>query len=243
MFNHWDLLLIVVVSAQALFVAYVYHPEWKAFIIILPIPFGILIMSVGQPVGISNVLGFLLLYLFAYAVRLLHCRLHLHITAAILLSTLLYIGVARMLLYVLPDSEGAFWLAVVSVLGFAAARAPRAARAAEPGHVTSLPLYVKLPLIFGLVFILVLLKTHLQGFATTFPLVGLLGAYEARRSLYTLTRRLPQAMVVFMALVAVSHLTHPFLGLGLSLAAGWVAAAAVLYPLFHRVRRVAHPRG
>lgn len=225
----WDVLLIVVVAVQVLVLAYVFAPRRKAIIVALPIPFPFAVMAVGLPVDASNVLGVMLLYVFAQSVRMLHYTVRLPIVAAIVAATIVYSASSTLLLRVVPATPISFWgtstVAFVFALGTVYFRTPRD----EPGHVSPLPLYVKTPLIIAIVASLVLSKEYLQGFMTTFPMVALLGSYEARKSLCTFADQIPYLILIMLPLMVASHLTWSVVGLGWSLVLGWGLAAIVVY--------------
>ena len=82
----WDVALALAVTVQATVLVYKYHRRWKAFILMLPIPFTIATMAVGRPVDATHVLGLVLLLLFMHAVRVLHYNLRLLILPSVLLA-------------------------------------------------------------------------------------------------------------------------------------------------------------
>jgi len=59
----------------------------------------------------------------------------------------------------------------------------------ENPYRTDLPVYIKLPIIIGVVSILIVLKKYLQGFMTVFPMVGVIAAYEGRFMLASIAGR------------------------------------------------------
>jgi hypothetical protein len=78
------------------------------------------------------------------------------------------------------------------------------------------------------VVLLVLARNSLHGFATVFPMVGVIAVYESRYSLWTIGRQIPVIMVTLASLMAVAYLTQNLWGLPLALVAGW----SVFLPLF-----------
>jgi hypothetical protein len=229
--NAWDITLIVIVSLQATILAYVYHPKWKAFMLSLPLPFTVAALAVGKPVDATNVAGLTLLLLFTHAVRLLHYHLRWPIIVSILASALGYCVIGSLLAPVIPSDETFFWVCNLATLALAAWLLKIMPARHEPGHRTPLPLWLKIPLIAAVILCIVLTKKSLQGFMTIFPMVGVIGAYEARHSLWTISRQIAVVMLTMVPLMAVSHLTEPRLGLELSLLVAWVAFLAVLAPL------------
>lgn len=217
-------------------IAYVRSPEWKAFVLSLPIPFTVAVMAVGKPVDASNVLGLVFLYLYMWSVRVLCYKLRFPILLAIMIAACLYCGVSALALPLVPTTDRSFWVSAAGVFVLAAAAAYGQSSRIEQGHRSPLPLWVKLPIIVAVVCFLVLAKHWLQGFITTFPMVALVGVYEARKSLHTMTYHIPFIVIMILSLMTVSKLTHEAVGLGLSLCFGWAVLVAEAVFLFQRTR-------
>lgn len=232
----WDVVLAIVVCLQATVLAYMHHPKWKAFLITLPIPFTLVILSLSQssfsePVSITNITGTIVLLAFTNAVRLLAPRIA--IIPAILVSAAGYCLIGAWLMPVLPRGEMFFWLAcggsLLTALVVIRLQPPRE----EPGHRTSLPVWIKAPLILCVVAFLVVIKKYLGGFMSMFPMVGVIAAYEARYSLWTMSRQIPVLMfttVPMMMMIRMAHL-HWRLPLVGALALGWGVFLLLLFPL------------
>jgi hypothetical protein len=229
--NHWDIVLIIVVSAQATLLAYLHHPRWKAFLLNLPLPFTIATLSVGQPIDITNMTGFILLLVYAHCVRILNWRLKIKIIPAIVISALLYCVLGTWLAVILPRTEKAFWLMSAVVLTAAVSFHLALPHHEEPGHRSSLPVAVKLVVVMGIIAGLVMIKQSLQGFMTMFPMVSLVAFYEARHSLWTMCRQIPVIILTMLPMVLVIRLTQPWLGYAWALIPGWIVFLAVLIPL------------
>jgi len=219
----WDLVLVLVVSVQSTVLAYVHAPRWKALLLSLPFPFTTIAMSLGRPVDATNVVALTVLLVYMQSVRFMHQRLRVPIVPAIAPSVLLYCAIGWALAGLVPTTGVAFWVAILLTLVFAAVIHARMPHRVEPGHRTSLPVWRKLPLMVGVIAFLMVVKSALGGFATLFPLLGVTGAYEARHSLFTFARQMPLIMLTLALLMVVSRLAHPVLGLGPSLALGWLA--------------------
>jgi hypothetical protein len=235
--SFWDLLLLVAVSTMVLVVAYLSHPRWKAFVLMLPVPFTFSTLALGARVDATNAAGLILLLLFTHLVRILHYRLRLPIVAAILLADGAYVAVATLSASWIPEGDVPFLIAcgVNVVLATVALRLtpPRN----EPAHRTPLPVRIKVPLTMGLVSLLIVGKSALQGFMTTFPMVGTFASYEARHSLWTNCRQIPILMVLLTpTMIAVRYLT-PHVGMPLAFVGGWVVFLAGALPLGLAVRR------
>ncbi len=223
----WDVLLVLLVSTQATILAYLKPPKWKAFVFSLPIPFTFSTLAVGRPVGASNVLGLVVLFCYAQGVRLLYQRAHVPIVLAILLAALGYCAAGALMAPIVPGTDLAFWLAVAGVFALGAALYLALPRRNEPEYRSPLPVWVKLPIIAAVILILVTIKNTLQGFMTLFPFVGVIAAYEARHSLWTIGRQIPAMMMLLTPLMVVSHVAQPRVGLGPSLALGWLVFLAL----------------
>jgi hypothetical protein len=231
----WDLVLILVVSLQTTALAYLHSPRLKAFALTLPFPFTTIALAVGRPMDATNVAALVILFGYTQSVRLLHYRLRVPIVPAILLAVAGYALAGWVLARVVPHSETAFWVAtpLVLLLGLVLQRGMPIRL--EPGYRTTLPLYIKLPVIMAVVCLLILIKGALAGFSTLFPMVGVVGAYETRFCLWTFGRQVPVLMVTLIPLIVVSHLTHDTLGLGLSLAVGWAVFLVALWIVTRRM--------
>ena len=219
--NPWDVLLVIVISVQATILAYLQQPRWKAFMLSLPVPFTLMVLAAGRPIDVTNVLGLFLLLLFTHGVRWLHYGLRLPIIPAIFLSALGYCVLGSLAVPLLPRTDAAFWLAwgFVNLLGaYLILRLPERT---EPEYRTQLPVWIKLPVIAMVVIFLILLRNTLQGFATVFPMVGVIAAYESRYCLWTIGRQIPVIMVSMGMMMAVAYLTQQQWGLPLALLAGW----------------------
>jgi len=232
----WDISLVIVVSLQATLLAYLARPQWKAIILSLPVPFTVAAMALGQRANITHVLGLVLLVSFTHGVRLLHSRLRLPILLAIVLAAAGYCVTAGLLVPWLPQSEAAFWLACLAVWTLAVGLFRALPERQEPDYRSALPVWLKLPIIAAVVLGLVILKGWLQGFMALFPMVGVVAAYEARYSLWTMGRQIPVLMMAMVPLIVTSHLLQPAVGLGLSLAAGWLVFLAVFLPVAWHMR-------
>lgn len=230
-FSPWDLALIGAVAVHATALAYMHDPRWKAFLLTLPIPFTMATLAVGAPVDATNVLALVLLFGYTLAVYQLHAVWHWPILLTIPLAALSYCAVASLLAPITPRGDAAFWAAAALVFGLGVGLYFRMPSRVEPGHRGPLPLYLKLPLIALVIAGLVLIKRHLQGFMTMFPMVGVIASYEGRHCLWTLSRQIPVVMLTSLPLMATVRLLTPHLGLGGALAGGWVVFLAILIPI------------
>jgi len=230
-FGPWDIILVAGVSIHATVMAYLYHPKWKTLIYSLPVPFTLASLSLGADIGVMNMTGLFLLLLYVHSVRVLHKKLHVPIVLSIAVSVLVYCGLALALVRILPNTEVAFWVAAWVTWAVAWTLFFTLPHREEPGHRTPLPVWVKLPIIVCVIVWLLAAKSTLQGFMTMFPMVGVVGAYETRHSLWALTRQVPTIMVCVVPMMVVCRLMQHTIGLGLALLLGWVALLALLIPL------------
>lgn len=232
----WDVLLLVAVTALVTAIAYLRHPLWKAFMLSFPLPFTIAVLAVGKPIGASNVAALGLLLLYTYSVYLLRNRLNLPVLPAILLSAGGYCLLGYWLKGLIPDTEQAFWLAVALIAALAAWLRFAMPVRSEPSYRATLPLVLKIPVVMAVVTLLILMKSSLGGFMTLFPMVGVLASYESRFSLWANVRQLPVIMITLLPLMVTSRLLYETLGLGASLAIGWIPFFLCLIPFFADTR-------
>lgn len=227
----WDVILVSVVSLQATVLAYLYHPKWKALVLSLPFPFTLAALSVGRAIDVTNVLGVILLLAYIHSVRLLYHRLRLPLILAIVLSASGYCVIGGLAVKIVPKTDAAFWSATAVTLIVALVFYTALPHRNEPGYRSPLPVWVKLPVIVGVILFLVMVKNTLQGFMTLFPMVGVVAAYEARHSLWTIARQITILMLTLTPMIVVIRLTQSSLGLERALIPGWVVFLAVLIPL------------
>lgn len=237
----WDIMLFVAVSVQAVMVAYLYDPRWKALLYTLPIPFTISSMSIGQRIGASNALGLIFLMIFSHLVRLLYYRLRVPIVLSIIISAALYCVLSLATAKILPQSESAFWLCVLGVAAMAFLYRAVVRADEDQGQKSTLAVWLKVPAICVVVAILIVLKHRMGGFMTAFPMVGVIVAYETRKSLGTICRQMPVLMLTILVLTIVSHVTSPHIGLGPSIALAWPCFGLSLY-LGNRFLINPHPK-
>jgi hypothetical protein len=230
-FTAYDIVLIVAVSIHATVLAYLSQPRWKAFLLTLPIPFTLASLSLGVRVSTSNLSGLVLLLGYTYGVYYLHARRRVPIVACIALCAVGYCVVGALVAPWLPNSEAAFWGLASAILVLAVLLYRVMPHLPEPSHRSPLPVYLKLPLIAAVIFVLVVIKKYLQGFMTLFPMIGVVASYEGRHCLWTLTRQVPVIMMTLLPLMATVRVLYPLTGIGPALGGGWLAFLLVLTPL------------
>lgn len=224
----WDAVLVLVVTAQITAVAYLSDSRWKGLALTLPLPFSTLVLALNLPIDASNVLALATLFAYVLCIRFLYVHLQVPIVPAIVLSVILYATLGSLLAQQVPSTDAAFWIATggMFVLGVVLRRT--LPQPSGPPYRTPLPLWQKLPIIFLVVGILVLLKNSLQGFASLFPLVSTVGAYEVRRDLWILVRTVPTLMCALIPLMVVVRTVQEHIGLAGGLALGWCVFLPIL---------------
>lgn len=230
-FGFWDLLLIVVVSVQATVLAYLHHPRWKALALTLPFPFTVATLAVDQPLDATNVLGLILLAVFTNGVRVLHQNFRMPIVPAIGIAALGYCLIGWMVVGIVPRNDAVFWGSCIVTFAIAVILLKITPHRDEPGHRSLLRVWIKLPIIMAVVCGLILIKQGLRGFTTVFPMVGVVAAYEARHSLWTMSRQIPMATLAMVPMMIACRLAQDPLGLPAALALGWIAFGGTLLPL------------
>ncbi|MBI2302057.1 MAG: hypothetical protein HYU66_24400 [Armatimonadetes bacterium] len=227
-FGSWDLALLLVVSAQATAVAWVRRPRLKALVITFPFPFSLAFLALGHRIDATNVLGMLLLLFFFHAVRWLHLALRVPIVAAIAASALGYCLIGTLVAEVTPPTEAAFWVAWATIMPFGVAGLLLHPHRDEPCYRSPLPLYVKVPVILAVVAVLIVIKQSLRGFMTMFPMVSVVAVYEARHSLWTMSRQVPVIILCLGPMMLAIHLAQSRLADVPALLVGWAVFAVVL---------------
>jgi len=226
----WDILLVIAVTGQATLLAYTYSSKWKAVIYSFPIPFTFATLALGQSVNSTNVLGLVLLLGYTYAVYVLHHRLKVPIVITILLSAAGYCFGAMQAASILPKTESGFWISIGVTYALALILYFAMPFRQEPGHRSTLALWMKIPIIALVIIILVVLKNRMQGFMTVFPMVGVIASYESRYCLWTICRAIPVFMLAAVPMMGGIHVLTPRIGLIPALAIGWAVFLVIIFP-------------
>jgi len=181
------------------------------------------------------IISLILLLSFTHMVRIFHYTFRCPIIPVIAASALAYCLAGTILAHFLPDTPAAFWIAFGVTLPITALTYGLTPPVDERGYRTPLPLYIKMPIIIAVVVGLVTLKGQLQGFMTMFPMVGVLAAYEARHSLWTVCRQVNAGILMFLVMMLVIYLTQNRWGLAMGLGFGWCVYMLLLVPYFMAV--------
>ena len=229
--THWDVALVVVVSIMGTAIAYLRHPERKAFVLMLPVPFTLATLALGRPVDATNVLATGAYFVFTIGVWALHVRLRWPILSAISGSAFVYCAIGIVLARLCPSGDATFWGAVGLMLVVAVTLTRVLPYRAEPHHRTPLPVWIKVPAIALVTVGLITIKQSLGGFMTMFPMVGVVAAYEARYSPWTNVRRIPWIILIMIPMMTQIRLTQSQLGLPAALALAWPLFLVLLWLL------------
>ena len=76
---------------------------------------------------------------------------------------------------------------------------------------------------------LVIIKKELRGFTTVFPMVGVIAAYEARYSLWTISRQIPVLVLMMIPMMITCRLYQGYFGLGPALCFAWIVFLLLLF--------------
>ena len=228
MMSFYDYILILVIVLLGTGTAYLKHPRWKAFMMIVPLPFTFASLALGKPLAVSSVIGLYLLLGFYYAVYFFYRKLKLNIVVSILISAGLYCLAGALVLPVLPSGDTFFWGSVIAVFvsGFLLHRFGK--EPGEEGSRSSLPPYIKIPFLVLVVLFLIYIKSLIQGFMCVFPMVGVIGAYEARNCLRSIHRQMPFCMMAFCPVFTTIYLLQSHMCLEAALACAWVVYLLLL---------------
>jgi len=237
-FGFWDVTLVVVVTIQAMAVAYLSSPRWKGLALTLPLPFTTIVLSLGKPVDASNVLSLATLFVYVSCVWFLHEKVKLHVVISVVLSVLVYMFLGGMLVGIVPSTDVVFWMAAVGMFGLGFVLLRVLPKPSKPPYRTPLPLWQKLPMVFMVVCVLVTIKNHLGGFASLFPLLSTVGAYEVRHDLWILVRTVPVLMCSLTVLMIMTFLGQQIWSVGGGLVMGWVAFLPIIFWVQIYVRKV-----
>lgn len=229
-FGTWDAILLIVVTLQATIHAYIPDAQWKAFFYLLPFPFTTAALTLNHTIDSTNIWSLLLLVSYSHSVRILHYNARLPIQLAIAIALLacaslgFILAPALKILQIQYSLMQVFWLSCAGILAISLVIQRLMPIRDEPSQRTTAPLALKLVSIATVVFCLILLKKQLGGFITAFPMVGVVAAYEARHSLWTMSRQVSVLLPALAALMVTVHWAQTSLDWPLwqALGAGWV---------------------
>lgn len=241
MFSFWDFILLFAVTNLVIITAYVENPQRKAFILLIPIPFSIAVLSLGQPLDATNVTALLVLNLYYHIVRVLHYRLGAGIIPSIAVGAVTYSLLGALLAAVIPETPGVFWISCAAVFGLSLILYRIIPVKQEPGNRTKMPLYAKIPLTVAMVIAVILLKKYLQGFMTFFPMVGVFATYETRKSLWTNCKKIPVLSMIMVPMLITIRIFQSLFSLPAAILFGWITLLALLIPYFHRMQKSLQP--
>ena len=111
-------MLIIVVTAQSLALAYTEAPRWKRLFLTLPFPFTLVVLSVGRPIDASSFASIFVLFLYTQVCRILHTRLGVPIVPSILLGITVYVAIGWVMAGLFPSGDLAFWIACAVIAAF-----------------------------------------------------------------------------------------------------------------------------
>jgi hypothetical protein len=141
-----------------------------------------------------------------------------------------YCIIGSFLARIVPRNEFTIWIVFVFTIIFGLFLYIKLPYRDEPGYKSSLSVWIKAPAVMGVVVILIVIKNMLQGFMTVFPMVGVIGAYESRYSLWTIGRQIPILMLTLGPTMAVIHILQRFTVTGAALVCGWMVYILIMYP-------------
>lgn len=240
LFGVRDLILVIGVSALVTVIAFVHRPRLKVLLQSIPLPFTLANLSLNAQVGVSHAAGMLMVILYFNLVRWLHYRARWHIVPSIACAATVYAAVGAVMNRLLPESGTAFWVTVAVAVIVAVGIRSVFPHRPEPGHRSELPIPVKATAVTGVIGIIVVLKRVLGGYMTTFPMAGVVGAYEMRKSLWALCRQGPVIVLSIEAMIVIMRLLqqHAGFSVALSLPPAWLGWAAVIVPFTVYRRRM-----
>ncbi|HOX07903.1 MAG TPA: hypothetical protein PK280_16000 [Planctomycetota bacterium] len=224
-FTPADFALIGVVTAMATAMAYVHSPRAKSVVFCLPLPFTAAVISSGQSVDLTHLVGLLLVLLFPWLVWLLHVRMRVNIFVADLIGVGAFLALGFLFARLLPrggqEREALLFAGGCVVLTVLSAAGLLLPPRIEPGHRSALPVYFKVPAVVAVVTGIILIKEPLRGFMPFFPFATIFAVYESRHSLHTLASRMPIMGLGSVPFLAIVRALQPEHGYAWALGAAW----------------------
>ena len=220
-FGIWDLMFIASVAITGTTASYIKRARLKAFVLILPTPLTFGILAVGQPVNVTHATGLIAVLAYTFAVKAIHKELRVSIIPSIIISAFGYCLLGAILASTIPKTDNAFLAAAVGVCILASILHYAMPLSSEPGARSPLAVWKKFIAIVMIVVFITIMKQFLQGFMATFPILGVIVAYEARLSLYTVCRHIPVTMLVITPFMTTCYILQDQIGLIPALVVAW----------------------
>lgn len=222
-FSFYDWLLVFMVTALGTVSAYLKDPQLKAVTATIPIPFGFAYLAVGKIIDTPNVIAGFYCMLFANLVRFLTYKLKCPIVLSIVIGLAFVVFAGTFTLPLLPQGEGIFLGACLFdfLVGFTLFQKQKYQSGVR--YKTPLPVYIKAPAIACVVGGLMVIKSFMQGFCTSFPMMNSIVSYESRFSLGDQCRQLPVFLMVGPLMFIIMRYTELWFGLNhwIVLIIGW----------------------
>ena len=233
-FNYWDIVLLLVVLGMAVPLAYMRQVSWKAFIMSLPFPGTVAMLSLGQPVNAANILGLYLLLLFANIVRFLYYRRILRIIPAIITAAVVYGVLGGILNRIYPMTTAGFIIAaagnVLVAAGFLLFTSPKR----EPGQKSKMHPAAKILVVAAVITAFIVLKKILGSFMVAFPMVSMIAMYESRYSLWSMSRQMAIVMLTLGVFFTTIFILQEIIGFYWAIVCGWLVFLCIIFPLHRR---------
>ncbi|OGV55672.1 MAG: hypothetical protein A2017_03055 [Lentisphaerae bacterium GWF2_44_16] len=220
-FGVYDILLIAAVVCMGTSAAYIKNPQWKSFILLLPFPSSLSALAIGKPVDSSFIIGLFLVPLFFYIIRKLYDGMGINIIVSIIISALVYCLIGFAVFRILHDSMTLFTSSFILVNIFALFLHIHKPRTQEEGYKSTLPVYVKVPIIAIVIIVLLNFKNTLGGFMALFPMAGVVSAYEVRHCMNAVFRQIPVMISAVSCMFGTCYFLQDITGLYWGIIASW----------------------
>lgn len=196
-----------------------------------PTTFTFATLSLGNKIDATNILGLILLFFFIQGIRILHQKINISIIPAIAIRIIGYCSIGSFIAQRIPSNDIFFWVSSFGTFILGIVLYKIIPYCQESGHRTELSIWLKIPIIISVIIFVVLIKKHLAGFITTFPMVGVITCYEARKSLWTVGRLVPILILSFVPVMVFIRFSQEAIGLGSAIVLGWLIFFCIFIPL------------
>lgn len=233
------MMLVAAVTFMSCGMAYIRDARLKALLYALPLPLTASTIVSGIPYEATHVTGQLIIWCMIWLCWYLHASRRIGIMAVIGVTLLIYMATVLALSSIIPrwGEEWEAWIfygIVIFQFCLAALLLRILPEKNDPGHRSSLPVYLKCAIIFVIVCCVVAARDYLRGFMVSFPYITTFGLYESRHSLYTFAWRNSYFMLAIMPAMAVFRRLFPDVaGIGWALVGLW----CVYLPLYFIINR------
>lgn len=214
-------------------IAYIHNPRLKTLVFSMPVPFTCAYLSTAMKIQPTHMTGIIFVASYHWIVWTIYRKLRLPLGVGIAVGVAFYLTCAATTAWLFRhqgwEPPMNWMIGLVFLLWAIGCWLYRPIH--EPGHRSTAPWYVKIPIVFPIAIVLFSLKELLRGAVTTFPYAGVFTSYEMRHSPRTLAGQYTINNISFILMFVVMWKLEPH-GRAIALLGGWAVVLSMLTMIY-----------